>query len=170
MGLNRIILRLTLFSLFFFFLAFLNEKIRDKKISDQSNRQYMELGPCYLQDGKDRRMCLSTVIKSRNKNIRSKSYFFYNSSSNELKQLSGELEDTGFIAINRESVKDFPLAKGLCLNTFLSLDFDEKKIYLSQDNSDSFSYCEYNREYSIIFPESMTIGRVLVAVKKLKSL
>lgn len=170
MVLNQIILRLTLFSLFFFFLAFLKEKIRDKNISDQSNSQYMELGPCYLQDGKDRRMCLSNVIKSRNKDIRSKSYFFYNSSSNELKQLSGELEDTGFIVINRESVKDFPLAKGLCLNTFLSLDFDEKKIYLSQDNSDSFSYCEYNREYSIIFPESMTIERVLVAVKKLKSL
>lgn len=130
----------------------------------------MELGPCYLQDGKDRRMCLSNLIKSRNKNIRSKSYFFYNSSSDKLKQLSGELEDTGFIVINREPVKDFPLAKGLCLNTFLSLDFDEKNIYLSQDNSDSFSYCEYNREYSIIFPESMTIERVLVAVKKLKSI
>lgn len=167
---NQVILRLALFSVLFFFIAFLKEKVRDRKISDQSNAQYVELGPCYLQEGKDRRMCLSNVIKSRNKDIKSKSYFFYNSSSNELKQLSGELEETGFIVINRESVKDFPLAKGLCLNTFLSLDFDEKKIYLSQDNPDSFSYCEDNREYSIIFPESMTIERVLVAVKKLKSL
>ena len=161
------LIRLLLVLIILLSISSIKERARGRKIREETQKTADRVKSCYQFGGDEKRKCLSFVIKERNNKITNKKYYFYNSKTKEPKVIDGELDENGFIIVDRSKNKDIVLSKGMCINTFLSLDFDSKKIYLPQDNNEAFSFCLDKGDSYILYPENMTPESVFVEIDKI---
>ena len=164
MNTKRIVIILVLILSIFGSLKIINGLIRDQIIQEESKKVYDINKDCAGLIGKYKRLCYKDV--NLKKDDLPKNYYYFDSKTKNKVKLDASFEnETGFIVIDRTPF--LRLGGGNCLFTSRVFEFDEYKIYISQDNEAGFFYCKDGIDYIMIYPENINESYILNEIKRI---